>query len=181
MLTSLAIVIFGSMLLEARRASRNERLQRARGGIEPEDDVYSLMRAAYPAAFAAMLAEGLARGAAAPVLVAAGAITFAVAKALKWWAIRSLGSSWTFRVIAVPGSPLVAKGPYRMLRHPNYVAVAGELIGVALMTGAAVAGPAGTATFGALLLKRIAVEERALGLTAHRPPAASEREGPERS
>ena len=179
MLTSLAIVIFGSMLLEARRASRNERVQRARGGVEPENDVYSVMRVAYPAAFAAMLAEGLARGGAAPGPVAAGAVTFAAAKALKWWAIRSLGSSWTFRVIAVPGSTLVARGPYRMLRHPNYVAVVGELIGVALMTGAAIAGPAGTVTFGALLLKRIAVEERTLGLTTPRPPAASETEGPE--
>jgi methyltransferase len=176
-LTSLAIVIFTCMFLEARRASRNERAQRARGGIEPEHDVYPVMRVAYPAAFVAMLAEGLARGGAAPSLLAAGAATFAAAKALKWWAIRSLGSSWTFRVIAVPGSPLVVRGPYRVLRHPNYVAVVGELIGVALMTGAALAGPVVTAIFGALMLKRIAVEERTLGLTARRPPAASERNG----
>jgi len=176
-LTSLAIVIFGSMLLEARRASRNERAQRARGGVEPENDVYPVMRVAYPAAFAAMLAEGFARGGAAPALLVAGAITFAAAKALKWWAIRSLGFSWTFRVIVVPGSPLVVTGPYRMLRHPNYVAVVGELIGVALMAGAEVAGPVATAVFGALLLRRIAVEEQTLGLTARRPPSASKREG----
>lgn len=177
MLTSLAIVIFGSMLLEARRASRNERALRARGGVEPENDVYPVMRVAYPVAFAAMLTEGLARGGAAQGLLEAGVVTFAAAKALKWWAIRSLGPSWTFRVIAVPGSPLVVTGPYRVLRHPNYVAVMGELVGVALMAGAEVAGPVATAVFGALVLKRIAVEEQTLGLTARRPPAASKRRG----
>jgi isoprenylcysteine carboxyl methyltransferase (ICMT) family protein YpbQ len=54
----LAIAVFGSLVVEARRASRNERAQRARGGIEPDGDVYRLMRIAYPGAFAAMIAEG---------------------------------------------------------------------------------------------------------------------------
>ena len=52
------------------------------------------------------------------------------AKALKWWAILTLGRFWTFRVIVVPGATLVAGGPYRWLRHPNYVGVIGELVGV---------------------------------------------------
>ena len=63
-----------------------------------------------------------------------------------------------------PGAPLVTAGPYRWLRHPNYVAVVGELVGVALMSGAQFAGPLGTAFFFALVLKRIRVEERALSV-----------------
>ncbi len=150
------------MLAEARRAAANERTQRARGGVEPPGDVYKMMQVAYPAAFLAMAAEGLARGEPSRALLLAGAVVFIAAKALKWWAIAALGSCWTFRVIVVPGAALVGAGPYRYLRHPNYVAVAGELLAVALMTGASVAGPVAIAGFGALMLKRIAVEERAL-------------------
>jgi methyltransferase len=164
MLITLFIIVFGWMLIEARRAARNERTQRARGGIEPAADAltYRAMQIAYPAAFAAMLLELGLRGAPPRGTIAAGAAVFLGAKALKWWAIAALGSCWTFRVIIVPGAPLVRGGPYRFLRHPNYVAVTGELIGVALMTGAVVAGPVMTALFAALMARRIRVEPPAL-------------------
>ena len=157
----LAIVVV-PMLAEARLAARNERKQRAKGGVEPPDDVYPAMRIAYPAAFLAMIAEGALRGAAAPVPFAAGLIVFATAKALKWWAIATLGPFWTFRVIVVPGAPLVRSGPYRLLRHPNYAGVIGELVGVALMSGATIAGPVATVLFGILIFRRISIERRAL-------------------
>jgi len=94
--------------------------------------------------------------------VIAGATVFVLAKAFKWWAILTLGPFWTFRVIVVPGVTLVATGPYRWLRHPNYVGVVGELAGAALMTGALVTGPIAAAGFLFLLSKRIAVESRML-------------------
>jgi len=159
---TLAAIVFGALLIETWRAARNERAQRARGGVEPPGDVYKLMRIVYPGAFLAMFAEGIARGSPSPSVVVAGVAIFAAAKALKWWAILSLGPFWTFRVIVVPGTALVAKGPYRWLRHPNYIGVAGELAGVAMMTDAWVSGVAAIGTFSALLIKRIAVEERAL-------------------
>jgi methyltransferase len=96
----------------------------------------------------------------------AGAVVFAAAKALKWWAILSLGPFWTFRVIVVPGAPIVATGPYRWLRHPNYVGVLGELAGVAAFTGALVSGPVAIVAFAGLLIRRIAVEERMLETAA---------------
>jgi methyltransferase len=163
MLLAVSVLVFAFMLIEARRAARNERAQRARGGIEPVGDVYQLMQIAYPGIFLAMLAEG-ALHATAPSTPSsiAGLILFAAAKALKWWAIATLGSSWTFRVIVVPGMVAIADGPYRFVRHPNYVAVAGEIVAVALMTNARVAGPVALLTFGALMLRRIAVENRAL-------------------
>ena len=160
------------MLIEARRAARNERAQRARGGVEPADDVYGLMQIAYPAAFAAMLAEGVLRAPASPAAVAAGLAVFAAAKALKWWAILTLGPFWTFRVIVVPDAPLVRGGPYRWLRHPNYVGVVGELAGVAVAAAAPVSGVAAMTGFGVLLFKRIRVEERMLA-TAPRAAATS--------
>jgi methyltransferase len=155
-------MVFLPMLLEALRASRNERAQRARGGVEPSGDVYQLMRVAYPAAFIAMIAEGAARGWPPPPIVAAGALVFAAAKAIKWWAIASLGRFWTFRVIVVPGAALVTRGPYRFIRHPNYAGVMGELAGVALLAGARWSGPVAMLAFGLLVLKRIAVEDRTL-------------------
>jgi methyltransferase len=164
--------VFGLMLIEARRAAANERAQRLRGGIEPHDDVYKMMRIAYPAAFLAMLAEGRLRDGSGAGFVAAGVIFFAAAKALKWWAIVTLGPCWTFRVIVVPGLKLVESGPYRWVRHPNYLAVVGELLGAALMADAPVAGTVSVVVFIGLLTKRISVESRML-TAARRPPPAS--------
>ena len=157
-------VIFGLMLIEAQRARRNERVQRARGGIEPVSDaaVYAVMRVAYPAAFASMLLERTARGAPPSDLFVIGAAVFVAAKALKWWAILELGPAWTFKVIVVPGARLVTTGPYRYVRHPNYLGVFGELVGTGLMSGAAVAGPVATLIFTALMFRRAVVEQRAL-------------------
>ena len=165
---ALLAIVFVPMLVEAQRADRNERTQRARGGVEPPGDVYNVMRIAYPAVFLAMIAEGVWRSAHAvsPLgnarVAAAGFGLFILAKLLKWWAILSLGRSWTFRVIVVPGDTPVASGPYAWLSHPNYVAVAFELVAVALMSGARVSGPVGTLLFCVLMLKRIAVEDPAL-------------------
>jgi methyltransferase len=160
------LIVLAPMLVEARRSAQNERLQRARGGREPEGDVYRVMQAAYPAAFLAMIAEALLVGGPSRLAFATGLALFGLGKALKWWAILTLGPSWTFRVIVVPGAPLVRSGPYRHMRHPNYVGVVGELAGAALMTGARIAGPVATILFGLLMLRRIAVEDRALDRAA---------------
>jgi methyltransferase len=167
----LAAVIFVPMLIEARRSAHNERAQRARGGIEPAGDVYPLMQAAYPGAFVAMLVEtAIGGGPTSAAIAAAGAVLFAAGKALKWWAILTLGQAWTFRVIVVPAARRVRRGPYRFLDHPNYVGAVGELLGATLMTGAQVAGPIATLVFAVLILKRISVENRALeNLVIERP------------
>jgi methyltransferase len=91
-----------------------------------------------------------------------GVVVFAIAKLLKWWAILTLGQAWTFRVVVVPDMPLITDGPYRFVRHPNYIGVLGELVGVALMSDARVSGPILTVLFVLLMFKRIALEERTL-------------------
>lgn len=159
-----ALLVYAPMLVEARRAARNERAQRARGGVEAAGDVYRVLQIAYPGAFLVMIAEGAWRGGVMLPVFTLGALLFAAAKALKWWAILSLGPFWTFRVIVIPGARLVTRGPYRWVRHPNYLGVGAELVGAALMTGARVAGPLATAAFCALMLRRIQVEDRALQL-----------------
>ncbi len=160
------------MLVEARRAARNERGQLANGGMEPPGDVYDAMRVVYPLAFVAMLLEGAILGPASWPAAVAGWTVFAAGKALKWWAIVTLGRFWTFRVIVLPGAPLVAGGPYRWLRHPNYVGVVGELAGVAIANAALRAGIASLVVFGILLARRIAVEDRALDEARQRSPTS---------
>jgi methyltransferase len=156
----LALVV-PPMIAETRRSRRHERALRAAGAIEPPGDVYRALQIAYPAAFVAMILEGWRRSAGARVPVA-GLLVFASGKALKYWAIRTLGPRWTFRVLVPPGAPRLTTGPYRWLRHPNYAGVAGELAGVALMARAPRTGLVALLAFGGLMLARIAVEERAL-------------------
>ena len=163
-LVMLATIVFVPMILEALISRRNEARLRAQGAKEPPGDVYGAMQVSYPGAFALMLAEGWLRGAGVDVWVAAGFTTFLGAKLLKYWAIMTLGERWAFRVLVPPGAPLIAAGPYRLLQHPNYVAVLAELIGAALIAHAPIVGAISVLAFGWLILRRIEVEERALGL-----------------
>lgn len=156
------VVIFGAMITEALVSARNDRALRAAGAIEPSGDVYRLMQIAYPACFGAILAEGAWRSAQPDTVFAAGLATFAAAKALKYWAIASLGPRWTFRVLVPPGSARTQRGPYRWIAHPNYVGVAGELIGAAVAMHAIVTGPVAVAGFCILMVRRVVVEEKAL-------------------
>jgi methyltransferase len=165
-LTALLVLVAvgATMLLEAALSRHNERSLRARGAVEPGDDVYASMRIAYPLGFVLIAAEGSLNGVLPRERLLWGVAVFTLAKALKYWVIATLGILWSFRVLVIPGQPLVTRGPYRYVRHPNYVAVLGEYVGVALMLSAPLAGLIVTAGFGALLWRRIQVEERALGL-----------------
>ena len=166
-------IVLGLLLAETRVSWRHERELRRLGAVCPPGDVYAAMAVLYPATFVAMMIEGLWRAGTEPVQApdgpnwfASGVLLFAASKALKYWAIRSLGVRWTFRVFNVPSLPLVTSGPYRYLAHPNYVAVVGELVGAAMMCGAPIAGSVGLAAFGTALWLRVRFETTVLG--AHR-------------
>ena len=129
-----AAAAFVPMLLEARRSRRNEAILRGRRRRTSRRRL-RLDAIAYPGCFVAIVAEALLRQQPAGAGAVIGVVIFLVAKALKYSAIAALGERWTFRVLVLPGRELVTTGPYRWLRHPNYVGVAGELIGAALMAG----------------------------------------------
>ena len=78
------------------------------------------------------------------------------------WIIRSLGGRWTTRIIVCPHAPLVRRGPYRFLRHPNYVLVAAEIAVLPMAFGAWQIALSFSALNFALLAWRIRVEEQAL-------------------
>lgn len=159
-----ALAVMGLlMLIELRHSKSNERVLLRSGAIEPPDPAYGVMRWVYPLAFVAMAVEGALAGRAAGAWTIAGVVVLGLGKTLKYWAIASLGSRWTYRVLVLPEAPLVRTGPYRLMRHPNYVGVLGELVGMAMMVQAPVTGTLGTAVFGALLRRRIMAEEAAGG------------------
>jgi methyltransferase len=157
------IAVLAVMAGESVLSSYNAALLRARGAVEPPGDVFRLMQWAYPLGFVALAVEGALTGPAAEPALAAGILVFGLAKALKAWAISTLGARWSFRVLVPPGEPPIVAGPYRLIRHPNYLAVAGEIAGAALIVGAPVTGVVFLAGFGWLMRRRIAVEDRALG------------------
>ena len=105
----------------------------ARGGAESGADQFRWMAAAHalflPCCAAEVLLLRRPFPGAAGWVCAAGALC---AQGLRWWAISALGWRWNVRVIVVPGDAPVRRGPYRFLRHPNYVAVAVETLAVDL-------------------------------------------------
>lgn len=144
-------------------SARHARRLLARGGVEVGRGHYRPMVAFHAAFLVACAAEAVARPAPPPRIALAAAAGVLLAQALRWWAIASLGERWCTRVIVLPGAQPVVAGPYRWVRHPNYLAVALEMALVPLAFGSwrtALAFSAGNAL---LLAIRIRSEERALG------------------
>ena len=95
---------------------------------------------------------------------------FLLLQMLRVWVIASLGDRWTTRIIVLPDAPLVQKGPYRFLPHPNYVVVAGEMLVLPLVFGLTAFGLIFFLLNALVLWVRIRAEDAALGHTA--PPTS---------
>ena len=87
---------------------------------------------------------------------------YAVLQLGRVWILASLGRRWTTRIIVLPGAPLVRRGPYRFVRHPNYLIVAAEIAVLPLAFGAVAIAIVFSLANLALVARRIAIEERAL-------------------
>jgi methyltransferase len=83
-------------------------------------------------------------------------------QALRWWCIATLGRQWNTRVIVVPGLPRISTGPYRWLRHPNYLAVIVEGIALPAVSGSWITASVFTLANTLLLRTRVRAENRAL-------------------
>jgi methyltransferase len=163
---SLALVglVAAGRVVELAVARRHARSLLAKGGVEHGRSHYPFMVALHAALLAGCVVEPMVAGRPfAPVRFAAGSAALAAAAALRWWTIATLGDRWTTRVVVVPGRPLVTGGPFRFLRHPNYLAVAIEVAALPLAVGAWITALLGTLLNGILLLAiRIPCEEAAL-------------------
>lgn len=150
-------------IFELRLSARHARRAFARGGVEVGERHFAVMRALHAAFFAGCVLEVWLLGR--PFLPALGYPMLGLALAaqgLRWWAVASLGPAWNVRVIVVPGEPLVTRGPYRFLRHPNYLAVIAEGIAVPLIHDAWLTALVFSLANAVLLSVRIRSEERAL-------------------
>ncbi len=87
---------------------------------------------------------------------------FIVLQVARFWVLLTLGRRWTIRVITMPGEHLVARGPYRFLRHPNYAVVVGEIAVVPLALGLPIYALVFTILNLAVLAIRIPAENAAL-------------------
>ncbi len=94
---------------------------------------------------------------------------FALLQLGRLWVIGSLGSRWTTRIIVLPGQPLVRRGPYRWVGHPNYVIVALEIALLPLAFGLIEVALVFSLLNAAVLAIRIRAENKALALCAPRP------------
>lgn len=144
-------------------STRNARWAFARGGVEYGRGHYPVMSAMHAALLVACVVEvAVADRPFLPWLGWPMLSLVVAAQALRWWCVATLGHQWNTRVIVVPDLPLVTSGPYRWLRHPNYVAVVVEVAALPLVHTAWVTALAFTLANAAVLSVRIPVEERAL-------------------
>lgn len=131
-LVALAAQRFGELVLSA----RHERSLQARGGREHGAAHFPWIVGVHVLFPLLLGLEVIALGAHPGPLWPLWLALWLTAQALRYWAVRSLGERWTVKIWVLPGAPLVTGGPYRWLRHPNYVAVVLELIAAPMMFGA---------------------------------------------
>ena len=156
-------IVAGCRIVELRLSRRHQRELAAGGAAALREPVFPAMVALHTGILAGAVAETLLLARPFVVEMAIPAVVLvAAANALRFWVIATLGVHWNVRV--VPSMPLgvVTDGPYRFVRHPNYVAVVLEMAALPLVHTAYLTALVGSALNAWLLAVRIRVEERAL-------------------
>lgn len=151
-------------LVELRVSTRNASWAFARGGVEFGRNHFPFMVSLHTGMLLASVLEVfLLQRVFLPWLGWPMLVVALACQGLRWWCIGTLGPRWNTRVIIVPGLPLVDRGPYRFLRHPNYVAVIAEGVALPLVYTAWITALVFSVVNLVLLLRfRIPTEERAL-------------------
>lgn len=170
MILSVAILGFVTVqrLGELVLAAHNTRRLRARGAVEVGAAHYPLIVGLHAAWLGGLWALAWDRPASLAWLAVYG-----VLQGLRAWTLASLGERWTTRILVLPGEPLVRRGPYRLLPHPNYVVVAGEIAVLPLVFGLTVYAVVFSVLNATVLWIRIHAEDAAL-----RRPARGGAPGP---
>ena len=145
-------------LAELAYAARNARRLVAAGAVEHGRGHYPLFALLHGAWLAAILLAAPPGTAIAWLPLA----LFLVLQGLRLWVVATLGRFWTTRILTLSGAPLVRAGPYRYLRHPNYLVVVGEIALLPLVFGEWTVALAFSLLNLALLAWRIRIEERTL-------------------
>ena len=139
-------------------ANRNTQKLKARGGVEIGAGHYRfivLLHMAWLMAVLWLIPSPL-------VIYWGWILVFLLLQGLRVWVIASLGPYWTTRIISLPDMALVKRGPYRFLRHPNYLVVAGEILALPMAFGEIWVAIAFSIANAAVLFWRIRQEETGL-------------------
>lgn len=161
--TGLVAAVGLERLAELVVSSRHVAAAKAAGGVERGLGHYPVMVVLHTGLLVGALVEVWAADR--PFVAVLGWPMLALALAsqgLRWWCITALGEAWSTRVVVVPGRRLVTSGPYRFLRHPNYLAVVVEGFALPMVHSAWVTAAAFTVANAALLTVRVRCEEAAL-------------------
>jgi methyltransferase len=159
-------LVAGERISELFLSRRNARRAFARGAIEVKQRHYPFMIAFHTLFLVSCAAESLLWQRDLPAIVTWGALAVAVvAQALRYAAVWTLGDRWNTKVIVEPGEQPVTTGLYRWIRHPNYLAIAVELVAIPMIRGAWITALVFSLVNLPLLAVRISVEERGLGET----------------
>ncbi len=170
----LVLAIAGERLVELVVSTRHAAFLRGEGGVEYGRGHYPLMVVLHIALLVGCFVEPtVADRPFIPLLGWPMVLVVVAAMGLRWWCIGTLGHHWNTRVIVAPSLPLVTGGPYRFLRHPNYVAVVAEGAALPLIHTAWITAIGFTVLNAVLLTVRIRVENRALATATAGRPASS--------
>jgi methyltransferase len=150
-------------LVELGLSRRHQAALRARGAeLVPEPGFGWMVLLHVATLLAAPLEVGwLRRRASRPLALGAGA-ALALANLLRWWVIRAMGPHWNVRIVDSTRLGVIERGPFRWVRHPNYLAVALELAALPLVHSAWLTALAAGVANGLVLRRRVAAEEAVL-------------------
>ncbi len=150
-------------LFEVRVAERNRAVSTSHGGVEFGAGHYPAMVALHFSLLVGCLVEPVVlHRHFIPTLGWSMFVVVLAAQALRWWCITTLDYQWNTRVIVIPGAARITGGPYRLIPHPNYVAVIAEGAALPLVHTGWVTALVFSMLNGWLLSKRIRVENAAL-------------------
>ena len=161
---ALVVLVGFERVAELAVSLRNAKWSFAHGGVEFGKGHYPFMVVLHTGLLAGCAVEAIVSGRPFdPKVGWAALVIVLMMQGLRWWCISVLGHQWNTRVIVVPGLSRITGGPYRFLRHPNYVAVIGEGIALPLVHSAYITAIVFTLLNAPLLAVRIRTEETALG------------------
>ncbi|MBU8906379.1 isoprenylcysteine carboxyl methyltransferase family protein [Desertibacillus haloalkaliphilus] len=159
MLISVVIV---QRMIELLIANKNALVIKEKGGYEVGREHYKYIVALHIGFFASFVSEVLLFDRSLFTWWWFPLLLFGAAQLARAWSLSSLGVFWNTRIIVLPGAEVIAKGPYRFMKHPNYVIVATELIALPLLFQAYVTAVVFTILNAVMMIIRIPIEERAL-------------------
>ncbi len=143
-------------------ARRNRRRLLERGGRERFPESYREIVAMHILFLLALIVEGYPWQVPLDLLTWASLAALVLLQMLRYWCIASLGMFWNTRILVLPGAPVRKRGPYRVMRHPNYLAVTLEFLFLPLLFRAPLTLLIFSLANLIILRRRIALEERAL-------------------